>query len=170
MGLKTSPAESDPEAQLEGFIAKFDAADQRRIRDVRRALRRRLPTANEMVYDNYNFFVIGYGSTERPSDAILSIAAQAGKIALCLLHGATLPDPHGILRGEGKQTRSIRLESAATLSEPAVEAVIASALSSAKVPLPETGRGQLIVRSVSVKQRPRQKPAVKTAKPRGGRC
>jgi uncharacterized protein YdeI (YjbR/CyaY-like superfamily) len=23
-----------------------------------------------MVYDNYNFFVIGYGPTERPSDAL----------------------------------------------------------------------------------------------------
>jgi hypothetical protein len=29
-------------------------------------LRQRLPTANELVYDNYNFFVIGYSSTERP--------------------------------------------------------------------------------------------------------
>ena len=35
------------------------------IRSVRKLLRERLPTANELVYDNYNFFVIGYCSTDR---------------------------------------------------------------------------------------------------------
>src|SRR4051794_21154025 len=159
MKLKTPTSGPDPGAQLDAFIAKFDAADQRRIRAVRRLLRRRLPTANEMVYDNYNFLVIGYSGTGRPSDAILSIAAQAGRISLCLLRGAGLPDPDGMLQGEGRQTRFIRLDSAATLCEPAVEAIIASALSTAKVPLPERGRGALVVRSVSGKQRPRRKAA-----------
>ena len=112
-----------------------------------------------MVYDNYNFFVIGYSGSERPSDAILSMAAQAGRISLCLLRGASLPDPHGLLQGEGKQTRFLRLDSAATLSEPAVEAIIAAALSSARVALPARGRGRLIVRSISAKQRPRRKAA-----------
>jgi len=159
MARKLDDPVPDAAAQLKGFVAKFAPGDQRRIRAVRQAMRRRLPTANELVYDNYQFFVIGYGGTERPSDAILSIAAQAGRVSLCLLHGAHLPDPEGILRGEGNQTRSIRLESAATLSEPAVEAVIAAALAAAKVPLPTAGRGKLIIRSVSARQRPRQKPA-----------
>jgi hypothetical protein len=66
-----------PEAQLRSFIAKFTVADQRRIRAVRSAMRRRFPWAHEMVYDNYNCFVIGYSPTERPSDAIVSIAARA---------------------------------------------------------------------------------------------
>ena len=157
MKLKSPTSGADAARQLAGFIAKFDVADQRQIRAVRRAVRRRLPSANEMVYDNYNFFVIGYSATERPSDAILSIAAQAGRISLCLMHGAGLPDPHGILHGAGRQTRFIRLDSAATLSDPAVDAMIASALSSARVPLPATGRGALIIRSVSRKQRPRRK-------------
>jgi len=156
---KVPAAVVDAAAQVDTFISKFDAADRRRIRAVRRALRRRLPTAHEMVYDNYNFFVIGYSGSERPSDAILSMAAQAGRISLCLLRGASLPDPHGLLQGEGKQTRFLRLDSAATLSEPAVEAIIAAALSSAKVPLPPRGRGRLIVRSISAKQRPRRKAA-----------
>src|SRR6188472_1908178 len=69
---KVPAAVVDAAAQVDTFISKFDAADRRRIRAVRRALRRRLPTAHEMVYDNYNFFVIGYSGSERPSDAILS--------------------------------------------------------------------------------------------------
>jgi hypothetical protein len=47
------------------------------LRSVRKVLRERLPTANELVYDNYNFFVVGYCSTERPSDCVLSIAGQS---------------------------------------------------------------------------------------------
>jgi hypothetical protein len=148
---------TDAETQLQAFIAKFDAKDQRLIRAVRKALRRRFPTANELVYDNYNFFVIGYSPTERPSDAILSMAARANGVGLCFLHGARLPDPNKLLLGSGNQTRFIRLESAATLVRPEVEALIAAAIAQAKTPLPVAGRRKLIIRSVSAKQRPRRR-------------
>ena len=149
----------DAESQLAGFIAKFSAEDQRLIRAVRRAVRKRLRSANELVYDNYNFFVIGYSPTERPSDAIVSIAARANGVGLCFIHGATLPDPKKILLGSGNQTRFIRLESSRTLADPDVEALIAAAIAQARTRLPATGRGTLIIRSVSAKQRPRRKAA-----------
>src|SRR5437763_13648499 len=79
---------------LDGFIEKFEPAHQTLIRDVRKALRKRFPTAYELVYDNYNFFVIGYSPTDRPSDSIISIAAAANGIGLCFLQGPRLPDPH----------------------------------------------------------------------------
>jgi hypothetical protein len=60
---------------------------------MRGARRKRLPTAYELVYDNYNFFVIGYGLIERPSDAILSLTGGAIGVGLCFIHGASLPDP-----------------------------------------------------------------------------
>ena len=80
LSMKTSKqmaSQADPtgEQQLAGFIEKFDSKNAALIRSVRKVLRKRLPTANELVYDNYNFFVIGYCATERPSDCILSIAA-----------------------------------------------------------------------------------------------
>ena len=65
---------------------------------MRRALRKRLPSAHELVYDNYNFFVIGYSPTERPSDAILSIAAGANGVGVCFIRGAKLRDPKKIPR------------------------------------------------------------------------
>jgi hypothetical protein len=80
-------------AQLRAFIEKFETKDQRLIRAVRKAVRKRLPTAHELVYDNYNFFVIGYSPTERPGDAVISIAARANAVSLCFLQGARLPDP-----------------------------------------------------------------------------
>jgi hypothetical protein len=145
-----------PAAQLNAFIRKFAPADQRPIRAVRAAMRKRLPTANELVWDNYNFLVIGYSPTDRPSDSIFSIAARANGIGLCFIHGASLPDPNKRLDGSGKQTRFLRLDSAAVVSDPDVEALIAAALDRADPPLPDAGRPRLIIRSVSAKQRPRR--------------
>src|SRR5580693_5423580 len=98
-------APADAEKQLKTFIDKFEPKNQTLIRAVRKALRKRMPTAHELAYDNYNFFVIGYGPTARPSDCILSIAAAANGVGLCFIHGASLPDPHQTLLGSGKQTR-----------------------------------------------------------------
>ena len=148
------------EEQLAGFIDKFDAKHAALIRSVRKALRKRLPTANELVYDNYNFFVIGYCSTERPSDCIVSIAAAANGVGLSFYYGSSLPDPHGLLLGSGSQNRFIRLESAATLTNPRVEQLIAAAIAQAERPLPASGRGKLIIRSISEKQKPRRKATV----------
>lgn len=122
-------------------------------------MRKRFWTANELVWDNYNFFVIGYSPTERPTDSIVSIAARANGVGLCFIHGARLPDPKKLLLGAGKQTRFIRIEAASQLAHPDVEALITAAIDRAKTPLPAKGRGRLIIRSVAAKQRPRRRPA-----------
>jgi hypothetical protein len=153
------PAAASGEEQLAGFIERFESKNAALIRSVRKALRKRMPTANELVYDNYNFFVIGYCSTERPSDCIVSIAAAANGVGLSFYYGASIPDPHGLLLGEGKQNRFLRLDSAAVLAQPAVEALIAAAIAHGKNPLPSNGKGKSIIRSISKKQRPRRKPA-----------
>ena len=147
------------EQQLQGFIDKFDPTHAALIRSVRKALRKRFPAANELVWDNYNFLVIGYSPTERPSDSIVSIAAASNGVGLAFYYGATLPDPHKLLLGSGSQNRFIRLESAATLARPEVEQLIDAAVAQAKAPLPAGGRGKLIIRSISEKQRPRRKVA-----------
>jgi Domain of unknown function (DU1801) len=145
-----------PTKQLAGFIAKFDPKMGKLIRDVRQALRKRYPTANELVYDNYNFFVIGFCTTERPSDCMFSLAANAKGVGLSFYYGSTLPDPHKILMGGGSQNRFIRLPEVATLSKPEVIALLQAAVAQAKSPLPSTGGGNLIIKSVSAKQRPRR--------------
>jgi hypothetical protein len=152
-----SQAAATAEEQLEAFIDKFDLENAALIRSARKALRKRLSSAHELVYDNYNFFVIGYCSTERPSDCIVSIAAAANGVGLSFYYGATLPDPYKLLLGSGSQNRFIRIESAAMLARPQVEELIAAAIAQAKTPMPANGRGKLIIRSISEKQRPRRK-------------
>jgi hypothetical protein len=149
-------AVKDAEKQVKSFIDKFEPKNQVLIRAVRKALRKRLPGANELVYDNYNFFVIGFCPTERPSDSILSIAAGKSSVGLCFIRGANLRDPKKVLLGSGNQTRFIRLPSADVLARPEVEALIDAAVAQSKVPLPEGGAEKLIIRSISAKQRPRR--------------
>ena len=150
-------AAPNAEGLVRSFIAKFEPKHQTLIRAVRRALRRRFPTAYELSYDNYNFFVLGYGPTERPSDCIVSMAAGANGVGLCFIHGASLPDPRKVLLGSGNQTRFIRIESVDVLARPEVEALIAVASARARTPWPAKGRVKLIIRSVSAKQRPRRR-------------
>ena len=87
------PTAADAEKQLKAFIDKFEPKHQALIRAVRRALRKRLPSAHELIYDNYNFFVIGYSPTERPSDAIVSIAAGAKVWACASFEGRSCAIP-----------------------------------------------------------------------------
>jgi hypothetical protein len=152
-----SAVQGQAERQLASFIAKFEPKHARLIKACRAELRRILPTAVELVYDNYNFFVIGYCSSERPSDCIVSIAAAANGVGLSFYHGATLPDPSGILEGSGKQNRFIRLPGASKLSEPEVLKLILLAAAQAKTKLPSAGSGHLVIKSVSAKQKPRRR-------------
>ncbi len=162
MKTRAPSPKNSSESQLAGCIDKFTPEMAKAIRAARAALRKRLPTANELVYDNYNFFVIGYSSTLRPSDCFTQLVADAHGVRLAFYYGSTLPDPTGILLGGGNQNRFIRLESARDLRKPDVEALIRAAIAQGKAPLPATGRGALLIRAVSAKQRPRrvtEKPA-----------
>lgn len=145
-----------PAKQLAGFVAKYDPAVGQLARATRAALRKRLPTAIELVYDNYQFLAIGFSATERASDCLVSLAISPKGVALSFYYGSSLPDPDGILLGSGNQNRYVRLDSAATLAVPAVEALIRSAMEKAMTPLPAIGRGHTVIKSVSATQRPRR--------------
>jgi hypothetical protein len=146
------------EKQFRSLIARFSGQDQTRIRAVRRALRKRLPGAYELVYDYDNNLVIGYGPTDRGYEAVVCIAAQANRLALSFTQGASLPDPAGLLRGGGRQVRNVPLDSAADLERPELEALLREALARAVVPL--RGRSvHLVTRARSATQRRRRKPA-----------
>ena len=145
-----------PSSQVASFIARFDPANEKLIRAGRAAMRNRLPSANELVYDNYNFLAIGYSASERPSDCVFSLAAGSNGVSLSFYYGATLPDPDGILLGSGNQNRFVRLPTVATLDDPKVERLMRAALAQAKTPMPSSGRGRTIVKSISAKQRPRR--------------
>jgi hypothetical protein len=144
-----------PAKQVAEFVARFDPAIAKLLRAARSALRKRLPTAVERVYDNYNSLAIGFCSRERTSDCIVSLAASAKGVALSFYNGASLPDPDHILLGSGRQNCFMRLESAEALTQPAVEKLIRAAAARRKTPLP-AARGYTMIKLISAKQRPRR--------------
>jgi hypothetical protein len=144
-----------PEEQLAGFIARFTPDIAAQVPVVLEKMRSRLPGAIEMVYDNYNALVIGYSATARPSDAIVSIVIYPRVVNVCFLQGRHLADPAGLLRGDGNQVRSLRLdEGAAILDTPPVRALLAEAVAFAGTP--SGGCGRLVIRSIAARQRPRR--------------
>ena len=145
------------ESELAGFIAKFAPELQSRIRGCRAKLLARFPNSVQLVYDNYNFLVIGYGPTARASEAILSLAAHARGVNLCFLQrGPELPDPGSILRGSGSVARNLPLEASEDLDRPEVGAIIDAALEHADTPMHASQGAELIIKSVSAKQRSRR--------------
>lgn len=144
-------------ARIDEGIDAFEPAMARRIRAVRAKMRKLLPTAFELVWDNYNFFVIAYAPTEKPSHAFLSIAADMHGVNLAFLAGAKLPDPSKLLVGKGAGNRMLRLtEGAKTLDRPEVLALVREAIARAPAPFAATGKITTVLRSVSSKRRPRR--------------
>jgi hypothetical protein len=144
------------EAQLEEFLAKFTPEIAGLAKAVLVKMRKRLPGAVEMVYDNYNALVIGFCPGERPSEAIFSIALYPRWVNLFFAHGKGLRDPEKLLKGGGSRVRNIVLENAGTLDDPAVEELMAEALERAVVPIDFTKKRKLIIRAIAEKQMPRR--------------
>lgn len=120
------------------------------------------PRGYELVYDNYNALVFGFAASERASEAVLSIAAYPRWITLFFLNGATLEDPSALLRGTGRQVRSIKLKSPRDIDTPQIRALIAQAMEPVAAALAKAPPLTTIVKSVSATQRPRR-PAVRNA-------
>jgi len=154
-------AQADAQTQLDSFLAKYSPKIEAFARRTLAKMRKLVPGAIEMVYDNFNWLVIGFGPSERPSEAIFSIVLPPNAVTLCFLQGAGLPDPAGLLHGSGNVVRNIRLYTSRVkdekvLDNPEVLSLINVALNRAKVPMPAGARRKLIIRAVSAKQRLRR--------------
>jgi hypothetical protein len=156
MPLRTSTKDDSPESQLDACLDKYTPAIATLARACLAKMRARLPGAVQLVYDNYNALAIGFGPSERASEAVFSIALYPRWVTLFFLQGAGLPDPRRILKGSGKVVRHIVLASAADLDQPAIQDLMAQALERAEAGLDPAAPGRLVIRSVSARQRPRR--------------
>ena len=141
------------EAELTALITKFAATQQELVGTVRRSLRKRLPTAHEVVYEYADSFVISFSPDERGYEGVLAIRGSAKGVDLYFNRGKELSDPDKLLRGSAKLVRFIHMESAFTLKRPAVARLIDAAIAGTHVPFASTGRGPVIVRSTTAKKR-----------------
>lgn len=146
-----------PQQQLEGFIDRFSPAVAAVARQAIRAMRARYPTAEVLVYDNYNALAVAFSPNDASSSAIFSIAVYPGYASLFFAqNGARLRDPQQRLEGKGAVMRHIKLRSAADLDDPVIAALMAEELARARLPFAASGKGKVAIKSVSARQRPRR--------------
>ena len=155
---QSAVARRSAEAQLRTLIATFAPAHLRLIGAMRRWLRKRLPTAHEVVYEYRDWFVISYSPNDHGYEGVLAIRASADGVKLYFNRGKELPDPEKLLQGSS-QTRWIHMEGASTLARPGVARLIDEAIARNRVPFASAGRGSVVIRSTSAKQRRRRRPA-----------
>jgi hypothetical protein len=140
------------EAELRRLVDKFSPDHQRLIGAIRRSLRKRLPTAHEVVYEYRDAFVISHSPNEHGYEGVLAIRGSADGVRLYFNRGKALPDPEKLLKGSA-QARWIQVEGASTLARPAVAHLIDEAIARNHVPFAPTGRGTVVIRSASARQR-----------------
>jgi hypothetical protein len=148
---------ASPKAQLDSFLAKFTPEMAKNAKGVLAAMRKICPGAIELVYDNYNALAIGFATGERVKDVWFSIVVYPKWASIFFFGTLPLKDPDKLLRGSGSTTRHIVLaDGAKTLAAKLVRALIDQALAKAGQPFRSGGRGRIVIKSVSAKQRPRR--------------
>ena len=145
-----------PAKQLDVFIDRFTPEVAALARRALARMRKLVPGALELVYDNYNALVVAFGPTERASELIFSIALYPRYATLFFAHGVGLADPTKRLRGSGRFIRHVVIDTPSVLDEPDVRALIDLALARAEVTIDPGQRRRLIIRSISPKRRPRR--------------
>ena len=122
------------------------------IRKCRAELRKLLPAAFELVYDDYNFFVIGYCSTAKPSTCIVSRQPRPTASVCPSIREPRSRYPSTSCRAKANRTALSsyrRLRPCA----PRRTAIVPRSNRQAKVPLVVAGTGVTVIQSVSAKQR-----------------
>ena len=91
-------------------------AEVQKIYTALRALaRKNMPGSKEMLYHN----ALGYSLTESPWDRVCYIAHQPkGYVNFGFFFGADLADPAGLIQGEGKRIRHVKVYTLAEAKNP----------------------------------------------------
>jgi hypothetical protein len=155
-----------PQAELDGFIDKFSPDVAKLGRAAIARMRKLLPAAQVLVYDNYNALAVGFGPTDRSTDIVFSIAFYPRWVSLFFAKGVGLPDPHKRLKGSGSVVRHIVLTEISVLDDPQLRELMQQALARSGASLQAGKRGPIVIKSISARQRPRRPPTTTKARAR----
>ena len=111
---------------FEAILAAYPQHVQAIAVAVRKLIFATLPQPLEMIEASPK--IVGYGFGHRYADLVCSLIPSKTGVKLGLAYGASLPDPTGLLEGEGKVHRHIAFRSAADVKKPGVKALLKSAL------------------------------------------
>lgn len=120
------------------------------------------PTANEIIYDNYNALAFGWTITDRLGNNFCNIAVgrSSHNVHFGFYYGSKLSDPDKILLGQGNQYRYILVKKKSDLPKTYIKNLLKEAYAFAKTKVKEKDKkvtGLTITKSVSTTKRPAKK-------------
>ena len=135
------------ESQIKALVDKIAPEQQRLMAALRKALRKRLPAAHEIVYEYADNVTISYSPNDKGYAGVLALRASADGVRLYFNQGKGMPDPEKLLKGTAKLVRWIPVENATALNRPAVATLIDSAIARSPIPFAKSGDGPTVVKS-----------------------
>ncbi len=108
------------------FLGRIAPKDRPLVLALRGLVRRTVPQATEsVVWRSLSYHRPWVGG--RVKGAICQIVVRRGLVRLDFVHGVRLPDPAGLLRGDGVSKRFVAVAAAADVARPALAALIEAA-------------------------------------------
>src|SRR5262249_2501549 len=109
-----------PDPDYLKLLQRHSEAVQKLALAARKLILAEAPHASEFIYEVYTI-ADHFAFTERPSDAFVFTTTHANWVNLGFNFGSVLPDPKGLLRGDGKFIRHVRIAQAADLEADGVQ-------------------------------------------------
>jgi hypothetical protein len=115
-----------PPKELLDLLKTYDRDIQELTLALRDVVIDELAPCHEYILEVY-IISLTYGPTDRLKDGICYIGVQRNYVNLGFHHGASLRDPQGILEGDGKQMRHIKIRSMEDVMSPAIRTYLREA-------------------------------------------
>ena len=142
-----------PHPEYLKFLQPYGPAIRQLALAARKLILEESPEASEFVYQVYTI-ADHFTFTGRPSDAFVFTTTHANWVNLGFNFGSVLPDPNGLLRGDGKFIRHVRIAQAADLDTPGVRDLVRAAIARAERPEGTAEKPRTVVHPQSAGKRP----------------
>jgi hypothetical protein len=142
-----------PHREYLRLLVPYSEVVKRLALAVRKLILLEAPDASEFVYEVYTI-ADHFTFTEKPSDAFVFTTTHTNWVNLGFNFGSLLPDPLGLLKGEGKWIRHVRIAQMADLDSLGVRELVRAALAQAERPDGHASKPRTVVRTTrSTKKR-----------------
>jgi len=127
------------------------------------------PTANELVYDNYNALAFGWSPTDRVGHTFCSIAVgrTSKNIHFGFYWGSEIADPEKKLIGEGNQYRYLLVKDKTSFPKTYIKKLLKEAYANSLAKVKDSKQlmqGATITKSISPVKRAKKSPVIKKKK------
>ena len=109
------------------MLQRFDPRVQRLMLRSRVFVWRHFKPTGEAVFEVKYTGVVWYGMGGKMKERTVYTAGFKSHVNIGFLYGASLPDPHGILKGKGTQMRHVQIKTLEDLDSAPLAAVLNAA-------------------------------------------